>query len=98
MDPIAWAQADDANPAGRDPVDPLQRIVQVSLAIYLMPVVAIVCAIGGASIALSAVGKLATRLTAQGHRPSWPGPHATASTAGSKARQASGRRRVRVGG
>jgi hypothetical protein len=95
MDPIAWVQGDGLHRAGRDP---LQRVVQVSLAIYLMPVVAVVCVIGGASLALGAMGKIATKLTADGHRPVWPRPHAFASPTSARARRTAERRRVRVGG
>ena len=97
MDPNAWARGDGSDRTGRASVDPLQRAVQISLAIYLMPVIAIVCAIGGASIALGAAGKLATRLTAVGHRPAWPRPHAFAGP-GRAAARAAERRRVRAGG
>jgi hypothetical protein len=96
MDPIAWVPGDGPDRPGHGSVDPLQRVVQVSLAIYLMPVVAIVCAIGGVSIALGAVGRLAGKLTAGGHRPAWPGPHSVGTSGRTKTPQTGERRRVRV--
>ncbi len=96
MDPIAWVQGDGSDRSGHASGDALQRVVQVSLAIYLMPVVAVVCAIGGVSIAL---GKLATRLTTDRHQPAWPRPHAFGrSGARAKTSGTTERRRVRVGG
>jgi hypothetical protein len=48
--------------------DPLRHAVHVALAVYLMPVVAIVCAIGGASIVFDRASRLAARLAVEGRR------------------------------
>jgi hypothetical protein len=98
MDPIAWAEGNGPDRTSPASVDPLQRVVQVSLAIYLMPVVVVVCAIGGASIVLGAAGRLAARLTSHGHRPDWPRPHAFGRPDRASTRRTAERRRVRVGG
>jgi hypothetical protein len=46
-----------------EPRDPLRHVIHIALAIYLMPVVAIVCAIGGASIVIDKATQLAGRFT-----------------------------------
>ena len=94
--PEEWAGPADA---GCAPVDPLRRAVHVALAIYLMPVVAIVCAIGGASIVLDRASRLAARLATEGRRGVGPGPHPLArpGEAGRTPSVSSGRRRTRVG-
>jgi hypothetical protein len=78
--------------------DPLRRVVQVTLAIYLMPVVAVVCAIGGASIVLSHAANLASRLVTGGLKPAWPGPHARRGLINTPGRRAMRRVRIRVRG
>jgi hypothetical protein len=68
----SWAGPDEAaSPA----IEPLGRAVQVALAIYLLPVVAVVCAIGGAAIAADHAGRLVARVAGRGRRPAWPRPH-----------------------
>jgi hypothetical protein len=42
--------------------DPLRRVVHVALALYLTPVVALVCLIGGVSILFGKANKIAERL------------------------------------
>ena len=46
--------------------DPLCRVVHVALAIYLLPVVAIVCLIGGASIVIGSASRVVARLASVG--------------------------------
>ena len=70
-----------------DGSDPVLRLVRIALALYLSPVVLVVCLIGGASIVLSKAVRAAERLASwpthrvrYGHllltRPgdAWPGP------------------------
>jgi hypothetical protein len=82
---------------GADPGDPLRRAVHVALAIYLMPVVVIVCAIGGISIVFDRASKLAARFrdetTRQGAKPS----HLPVTGSGSRLSVPRDRRRIRVG-
>ena len=77
-------------------VDPLHHAVHVTLAIYLMPVIAIVCAIGCASILFDRASRLATRLGSEWSgdvKPSrLPGPRL-----GFRPIIARERRRTRVG-
>ena len=83
-------------PTGTDPTDPLRRAVHVALAIYLMPVVVIVCAIGGISIVFDQASKLAARFaneTRRGVKPS----HLPVAGSGSRLSVPRDRRRIRVG-
>jgi hypothetical protein len=93
MVPIAPEESDGPERGG---ADPLRHAVQVALAIYLLPVIAIVCAIGGASIVLDRASRLATRLGFEGHRAVKPGPLAITRSA-SRPMLPSDRRRIRVG-
>jgi hypothetical protein len=68
MVPIELEESAGPDPSEAVSADPLRRIVQVALAIYLMPVILIVCAIGGTSIAFDRTAKLAARFTRGGHR------------------------------
>ena len=56
-------EGDEGRPAGAAPV---LRLVQVALALYLSPVVFVVCLIGGASIVLSKASRAVERLS------TWP--------------------------
>ncbi len=47
---------------GSGRVDPVRVVVQAALAVYLIPVVLVVCLIGVASIAIGASARLAGRL------------------------------------
>jgi hypothetical protein len=82
--------------AGADPADPLRRVVHVALAIYLMPVVAIVCAIGGASILIDRASQLANRIAVEGRRGVKPGPPPVAESR-SRLSISQERRRIRAG-
>jgi hypothetical protein len=72
MAPIAPEESATAT-IERGAANPLGRVVQVALAIYLMPVIAIVCAIGGASIAIGEASRFASRLRFEGGRAARPG-------------------------
>jgi hypothetical protein len=99
MIPIASEESAGLEGAGHDPVDPLRRVVHVALAIYLMPVVAIVCAIGGVAIVIDQATRLATRLAGEGHRSVKPGHPSVARSvkAGWRPAISRDRRRTRVG-
>ena len=71
MAPIASEESPGSEGDGGDP---LRRAVHIALAIYLMPVFAIVCAIGGVSIVIERASRLASRLAAVGRRGPGPRP------------------------
>jgi hypothetical protein len=99
MIPIASEESAGLDEAGHDPVDPLRRVVHVALAIYLMPVVAIVCAIGGVAIVIDQATRLAARCSVEGRRSVKPGhlPIARTGEAGWRPAISRNRRRTRVG-
>lgn len=72
MVPIVSEESTRGDVAEGDPADPLCRVVHVALALYLLPVVAVVCAIGGASIVLNKAAGLVSRLA--GNVPPGVGP------------------------
>lgn len=61
MDFSANDPARDATGTGTVEPDPLRRLVQVALVIYLMPVIAVVLAIGGASILVGGATRVARK-------------------------------------
>jgi hypothetical protein len=61
MVPIASEESTKDEGASPSPPDPLRRVIHVALAIYLTPVIAIVCAIGGVSILFNKASLLARR-------------------------------------
>jgi len=79
-----------------DPADPLRRVVHITLAIYLMPVVAIVSAIGGVAILFERATRLASRVAADARGDIKPGP---VPITGSRSSASISReqRRIRVG-
>ena len=93
---IPLQESDGPEPAEADPTDPLRRVVHVALAIYLMPVVVIVCAIGGVSIVFDRASKLAARLAVEARRGVKPG-HLPVAGSGSKLSISGDRRRIRAG-
>ncbi len=95
MVPIAPEKSAGPEREGDDPADRLRHVVQVALAIYLMPVIALVCAIGGASIVFDRAGRLATRLGFEGHRVIKPG-HLPIPRSVSRPLVSRVRRRIRV--
>jgi hypothetical protein len=80
----------------REAADPLRHAVQVALAIYLMPVIAIVCAIAGASIVLDRASRLATRFGFEGRHAMNPA-HLPIPPSLSRPLLSRDRRRTRVG-
>jgi hypothetical protein len=96
MDRIPWQESAGPEQAGDDPADPLRRVVHIALAIYLMPVVAIVCAIGGASILFDRATKLAARIAVEGRRDLKPG-HLPVVGSRSRPSISRDRRRIRAG-
>jgi hypothetical protein len=98
MIPIASEESAGLDEAGHEPVDPLRRVVHVALAIYLMPVVAIVCAIGGVAIVIDQATRLAARCAGEGRRSAKPEPLPVARTgeAGWRPAISRNRRRTRV--
>ena len=71
MAPIATEESTGIDAGGRDP---FRRAAHVALAIYLLPVFAIVYAIGGASIVINRASRLASRLATDGRRGARPRP------------------------
>lgn len=95
MVPIASEESTGTEGGGADRADPLRHAVHIALAIYLMPVVAIVCAIGGISIVVDKTTKLAASLATGGHRGVKPG-HLSVVRSGSRPTIPTDRRRIRV--
>ncbi len=58
----------DPESVGSPRPDSLQRVVQIALAVYLMPVIAVVCAIGGASLLFDQATRVAGRFHAKNPR------------------------------
>ncbi len=58
-DPVTFGKKSNPGASRPEQVDPIRLAVHVSLAIYLMPVVAIVCMIGGVSILAGGAAKIA---------------------------------------
>jgi hypothetical protein len=99
MASIASEEPTGDSTRGVEPRDRLRHFIHVALAIYLMPVVVIVCAIGGASIVFDQAARLAGRLTIKPGRDRKPGPSRAGRSRGNGARSPNGRdpSRTRVG-
>jgi hypothetical protein len=61
-DPVPKAQAPDSEAIRQARADPVRIVVQATLALYLMPVVLVVCLIGGTSVLAGGAARLAGRL------------------------------------
>jgi hypothetical protein len=79
--------------------DPLRRAVHVALALYLTPVVALVCLIGGVSILFGRANKVAERLAFRPPRRDGDGPLPAARPGGQETgpRLRDDRGRTRIG-
>jgi hypothetical protein len=99
MTSIATKEPTGDSARGVEPRDPLRQIIHAALAIYLLPVVAIVCAIGGASIVFDKATRLAGRLRIKPGLDFKPGPSQSGRSGRDGARSPNGRdqSRTRVG-
>jgi len=60
-DPATMGQMPDPETIGSVQADPIRILVQAALALYLMPLVLVVCLIGGASILVSGAARIASK-------------------------------------
>ena len=60
--PITPGESRDIAGVESDQVDPVRRLVHVALALYLTPVILVVCLIGGVSIVVEKAARTAERL------------------------------------
>jgi hypothetical protein len=74
MVPIALEDSAGPERTAIDGGDPLGHAVRVALTIYLMPVIAIVCVLGGASILIGRASRLVSRFDPERVRVAKP-PH-----------------------
>jgi hypothetical protein len=81
-DPVPEGQAPDPAATHECRADPVRTAVHIMLALYLMPVLLVVCLIGGISVLIGGVARFASRLV--GNR--WYGDKGYTPIAGGRAK------------